>query len=66
MPDRQAPSGKSVPPKAAPDAAGTPGYAEDRPRDRGDVRAPHGRDDPPSPEEGGVERDPDDSANGTD
>ena len=42
------------------------GYAEDKPRDRGDVRAPHGRDDPPSPEEGGVGRDPDGTASGAD
>lgn len=47
------------PPKASPEAGENPGYAEDEPRDRGDAHAPHGRDDPPSPDEGGVARDPD-------
>ena len=59
-----APRDKAAPPQAGPDAGDTPGYAEDLPRDRGDVRAPHGRDDPPSPDEGGIERDPDEVADG--
>ena len=45
--------------KASPEAGDNPGYAEDEPRDRADAHAPHGRDDPPSPDEGGVERDTD-------
>ena len=66
-PDRAAPGQHhAVPPKAGPDAGDNPGYAEDKPRDRGDVRAPHGRDDPPSPEEGGVGRAPDGTASGAD
>lgn len=52
---------RRVLPKAGPEAGDNPGYAEDAPRDRRDVRVPHGRDDPPSPEEGGVDRDPDES-----
>jgi len=47
------------PPKAGPEAGDNPGYAEDEPRDRKDAHSPHGRDDPPSPDEGGVERDTD-------
>jgi len=45
--------------KASPAAGDNPGYAEDEPRDREDAHAPHGRDDPPSPDEGGVARDVD-------
>ena len=50
------------PPKAGPDAGDNPGYAEDRPRDRNEAHGPHGKDDPPSPEEGGIARDPDATA----
>ena len=60
-PGRDAPRDRTTPPKASPKAGDNPGYAEDRPRDRGDAHGPHGRDDPPSPEEGGVQRDPDDT-----
>ena len=48
-------------PKAGPDAGDNPGYAEDAPRDRGAAQGPHGKDDPPSREEGGVRRDLDDA-----
>lgn len=51
--------GRTTPPKASPDAGDSPGYAEDEPRDARDSRMPHGRD-APSPDEGGVSRDPDD------
>ena len=51
-----------LPPKADPDAGDNPGYAEDRPRDRREAHLPHGKDDPPSPEEGGIARDPDATA----
>ena len=50
---------RDAPPKAGPEARDNPGYAEDRPRDRRDAHLPHGKDDPPSPEEGGVTREPD-------
>lgn len=53
-----APRGQSrPPPKASPEPGDNPGYAEDEPRDRRDAHAPHGRDDPPSPDEGGTQRD---------
>ena len=55
---------KPAPAKAEPAAGDNPGYAEKVPRDGRDARLPHGRDDPPSPEEGGVARDPDDTAPG--
>lgn len=64
MSNHGAPRDKAAPPKAGPGAGDNPGYAEDLPQDGGDVRAPHGRDDPPSPDEGGIERDPDELANG--
>ena len=52
---------RSAPPTAAPEAGPDPGYAEDKPRDRGDARRPHGRQ-PPSPDEGGLRRAPDEPA----
>lgn len=50
---------RHAPPEAGPEAGDNPGYAEDVPRDRRDAQLPHGKDDPPSPEEGGVSRDTD-------
>jgi hypothetical protein len=49
-------SGKPAPPAADPRPGHNPGYAEDRPRDKSDVRKPHAREEP-SPDEGGVDRD---------
>ena len=55
---------RSAPPTDDPaDTEAGPGYAEDKPRDRGDTRQPHGRQ-PPSPDEGGLRRDPDEPASG--
>lgn len=56
------PRDRHAPPKAEPGPGRNPGYAEDAPRDRRDAQLPHGRDDPPSPDEGGVARDVDDTA----
>lgn len=57
---KQPAGGRSTPPKASPEAGDNPGYAEDEPRDVQDTRLPHGRDARPSPDEGGMTRDPDD------
>lgn len=49
-------SKKPAPPAADPRPGQNPGYAEDEPRDKSDVRKPHARE-APSPDEGGVDRD---------
>lgn len=49
---------------ASPEAGDNPGYAEDAPDNRRDANRPHGEDDPPSPDEGGMRRDPDASDRG--
>lgn len=51
-----------APARAEPEPGDNAGYAEKSPRDRDDARGPHGKDDPPSPDEGGVDRDPDETA----
>lgn len=57
---RSGAGGRTTPPRTSPEAGDNPGYAEDKPRDARDARLPHGREAPPSPDEGGVDRDPDD------
>lgn len=52
-----------APARAGAEPGDNPGYAEKAPRDGRDARQPHGKDDPPSPDEGGVDRDPDETAN---
>lgn len=52
-----------TPARAEPEPDDNAGYAEKSPRNGGDAHQPHGRDDPPSPDEGGVDRDPDETAN---
>jgi len=49
--------GRSSAPKADPKPGTNAGYAEDAPRDRDEAHSPHGRDKPPSPDEGGLSRD---------
>jgi hypothetical protein len=51
---------KGTPPAADPRPGRNPGYAEDEPRDRKDVRDPHAKE-PPSPDDGGVDRETDDA-----
>lgn len=54
-------TGRQAPPDADPRPGRNPGYAEDKPRDRRDARQPvePGK---PSPDEPGMQRDPDPEA----
>jgi len=52
------PRDKDTPPSADPRRGRNPGYAETRPRDRGDAHQP-AEPSRPSPDEPGLERDPD-------
>lgn len=47
-------------PTGHPDPECNTGYAEPKPKDRGEAQMP-GAKEPPDPEEGGLERDPDES-----
>ncbi len=51
-------TGKQAPPAADPKPGRNPGYAENQPRDREDIRQPQPRK-PPNPDEGGMTREPD-------
>lgn len=50
---------EGTPPAADPRHGRNPGYAEDQPRDRRDARAPAEHKPQPSPDEPGLQRDPD-------
>ncbi|MGJ7904076.1 hypothetical protein [Lysobacter sp. 1R34A] len=56
---------KTTPPAPDPKPGRNPGYSEPQPRDPDDARQPHPRK-PPNPDEGGLERDPENGADPAD